>query len=62
MANPMSPEQPNPTFPDPSPAHPPQPDHNPLPEPRGVPDYGPDEMLPSNEPLGIPSGAPPEIG
>ena len=62
MANPTSPERPDPTIPDLSPAHPPQPDRSPLPEPRGVPDYGPDEVPPLNEPLGIPSGAPPEIG
>ena len=62
MAGPMSPERSDPTFPTPGPAQPPQPDRTPLPEPSGMPGYEPDEVPPSNEPLGIPSGSLPEIG
>ena len=49
MTNPMGPERPDPTFPDPSPAHPPNPDRTPLSEPAGMPDDEPDECrLPTN--------------
>lgn len=62
MANSISSDRPEPTFPDSAPSHPPQPDRSPLPEPRGIPDFDADEVPPSNEPLGIPAGSPPEIG
>lgn len=55
MTSPIIPERPDTTFPDPSPAHPPNPDRTPLPEPSGMPDDVSDEVPPFNEPLGIPS-------
>ncbi|ACB24615.1 hypothetical protein CTI14_05835 [Methylobacterium radiotolerans] len=61
MSNPGNPTQPEPGFPPPSPAFPPEPRLDPLPEPVGVPAFEPEDVPPMNEPLGIPGGMPPEI-
>lgn len=61
MSNPGNPELPEPSFPLPSPAFPPEPDQPPLPAPLGVPTWEPEGIPFTNEPLGVPGGMPPEI-